>query len=181
MSEETNSEINKNSISKESEKANNPDWVKPDFDKEASEIKRILEDFLNQEPSEENVGKIIDILKETPSTQLNYETWSMVENTDSFKNIGPGDIEKAREKCEGYNKELPPDKKRDFEDILSGFTEGKEMQMPVIIKSKNGLLHLLSGNTRLMISRALNIQPQVIIGEVEWEGQSKKEEQEEEK
>jgi len=40
------------------------------------------------------------------------------------------------------------------------------MKMPTILKDGTGRLHLISGNTRLMISRALSVRPKVIIGEL---------------
>jgi len=144
-----------------------PEWVRPDLQEEIGEIERVLVEFLNKEPSQENIAVVLRALESAPVVDLSEEDWQHLENTDSYKNIRSGHPEDAEKITEGYNTELPPENKRDFVNILSGFTGGNKMKMPTILKDTAGRLHLVSGNTRLMISRALNIKPKVLIGSIE--------------
>ena len=51
-------------------------------------------------------------------------------------------------------------------DDFDGEQPKNKVEMPLILKDKNGQSHLVSGNTRLMICRALGITPRVIIGKL---------------
>jgi hypothetical protein len=142
-----------------------PEWIRPNIEKERGEIKRVVSDFLSQEPNAENIETVIQLLENSPLTELSDEEWAMLENTDSFHNVSAGDIAGAERINEEYNQELLPENKRDFASLLEAFQNGNNMEAPTILKA-NGVLHLVSGNTRLMIARALNIRPKVIIGEI---------------
>jgi len=142
-----------------------PRWVRPDLQKERGEIERAVREFSGEEPNVENVQRVFDALKNAPMVELSDEMWAALDNTDSFHNIIPGHIEEARQITETYNQELPPQNRRDFGAILNGF-KGGAMEAPVIIKNKEGALHLVSGNTRLMIARSLGVKPDVIVAEI---------------
>ncbi len=144
----------------------NPDWTRPDFQKEMGELERVLQDFIGKEPNTQNLVHVLEILNNSPVIELSDTDWEQLENTDSFHNVGLGQIEEARKICEGYNKELEEENKRNFEALLEGFQQGNKMQCPIILKNSEGKMHLMSGNTRLMIARALGIRPKVIIGDV---------------
>jgi hypothetical protein len=77
-----------------------------------------------------------------------------------------GHIEDVESITEKYNESLSSENKRNVQSIVDGFQEGKEMEMPIIFKNETGQLHLISGNTRLMVARVLSIRPRVLIVEV---------------
>lgn len=142
-----------------------PQWIRPNVQNERGEIKRAIQEFLSEDSTEENIKRVLAILESSPLLDLSDEEWAALENTDSFHNVRVGHIEDAEQINERYNQELKPENKRDFEALLGAFRVGRPMEAPTILKNK-GKLHLVSGNTRLMIARALNGQPKVIIGEV---------------
>jgi hypothetical protein len=143
-----------------------PEWIRPDLEKEKGEIERAVRSFLNKDINEQNIAQVIEILNNSPITELSDAAWEQLENTDSFHNITPGELETARRICEEYNTELEERNKRNFDTLLNGFHPGSTMECPTILKNAEGKMHLISGNTRLMIARALGIQPKVIIAEV---------------
>ncbi len=139
-------------------------WVRPDMESERGEIERVVIGFLGLEPSKENVDHVIDIINKSETTELTEELWASLENTDSYHNVRPGHFEDARQAIDESNSELASENKRDFKKLLRVFENGHGIEIPTIIK-KDGILHLVSGNTRLMICRASGIKPKVIIGE----------------
>ncbi len=143
-----------------------PDWVRPDFQKEKGELERVTRDFLLREPNTQNIRQVVEALKGSPTIEFSDTDWEQLENTDSFHNVGLGQIEEARKICNGYNEELEEENKRNFDVLLEGFHQGNKMECPVILKNSEGKMHLVSGNTRLMIARALGIRPRVIIGDI---------------
>jgi len=143
----------------------NPLWIRPDLHKERGEIERAASEFLGLEPTDQNIEKILGILQTAPLVPLSEDEWEQLHNTDSFHNVRPGIIEDAEQITETYNQNLSPENKRDFRVLLDGFLNGKQMKAPVILKNMEGETHLVSGNTRLMIARALRMQPKVIMGE----------------
>lgn len=144
---------------------NNPEWVRPDLKKEKGEIERVIRKFLGKEIIEENIEAVEKVLETAPIVELSDADWAMLENTESFHEIGPGQLAEVERVVDMYNQDLAPENKRDFKKLLVGFQPGNRMQTPTILKYQ-GKLHLISGNTRLMIARALNVRPKVIIGEI---------------
>ncbi len=143
-----------------------PEWVRPNIAGETGELKRVLTNFLGKSQDVESVSALAKILENAPVVELSDEDWELLENTDSFDKVKPGEIEKAREICEEYNKELDSDTQRDFHGLLENFYKGSKMECPMILKNQEGKLHLVSGNTRLMIARALGVRPEVIIAQL---------------
>lgn len=143
-----------------------PNWVRPNLQNEKGEIERVIKDFLLEEPNEENIKRVLTIFETSPLVELSDEEWEVLENTDSFHNVKKNHIEDAERITEGYNQELLPENKRNFKSILDGFIQGNEMEAPIIIKNGEGKLHLISGNTRLMVARALAVRPKVMIGQI---------------
>lgn len=139
-------------------------WKRPDISRERGEIERVVQGFLGLELNEENMRKIAKILNEASMVELSEEDWESLENTDSFHNIRQGHLEDVEAKINEYNQELDPELKRNYEKHLYRFRNGIAMECPTIVK-KDGVLHLVSGNTRLMFSRALGVRPKVVIGE----------------
>ena len=143
-----------------------PEWIRPDLQNEAGELERVVRDFLGREPNAQNIAQILGFLENSPIVELSDADWELLENTDSFHQVVPGQIETARNINQKYNEKLAAENKRDFESLLGSFFQGNKIECPTILKNKEGKLHLISGNTRLMIARALKIRPRVIIGEI---------------
>ncbi|OGD25111.1 hypothetical protein A2819_00160 [Candidatus Azambacteria bacterium RIFCSPHIGHO2_01_FULL_40_24] len=141
-------------------------WTRPKIEREQGEVERVVGEFLRQEVNAENIKQISDILDKAPMVELSEEMWESLENTDSFHNIKPGHLEDVERIIAEYNQDLPPDQRRSYERHLNRFLNGTPMECPTIIKNKEGILHLVSGNTRLMFSRALKVRPKVVIGEI---------------
>ncbi len=152
--------------SEQDEKIIKLNWILPDIELEIGEIERVILGFIGKEVTEENTNQIIKILESASLVDLSDENWQVLENTDSFNNVRIGHIEDAERITERYNLALPDSNKRNFKNLLGSFKNGNKMEAPIILKNKTGALHLLSGNNRLMISRALGIRPKVLIGEI---------------
>ncbi len=89
--------------------------------------------------------------------ELNDDSWSLLENTDSY------DIEEDDwEKVEAKSKEAS----RDFQVLKKKIESGELLDAPIVMKV-NDTLHLVSGNTRLMVSKAFGLKPDVYIFEVD--------------
>jgi len=143
-----------------------PEWVSPSLENERGEIERAIGEFLSEESTEENISRIVHMFEQASLSDLSDEEWSVLENTDSFHGVRAGHIEDAEQFNEEQNQALKPEDQRDLKALLAAFQEGASMEAPMILKHK-GILHLVSGNTRLMIARALNIRPKVVIGEAD--------------
>ncbi len=139
------------------EEENMPEWVRPNLVNEKGELERTMRDFLGEEVTSGNLNRFMNILNNSPIIELSDIDWEVLDNTDSFHNVHPGQIEEERKLAGEYG--------RNFENILNAFKQGRNMECPIIVKNKEGQLHLVSGNTRLMIARALAIRPKVIVGE----------------
>jgi hypothetical protein len=51
---------------------------------------------------------------------------------------------------------------RDFDRIIQGFQRGNKMPAPIVL-TQNNQPYLVAGNTRLMVARALKIQPKIFL------------------
>ena len=87
---------------------------------------------------------------------LSDGVWDNLENTDS-RDIHAGDWETV-----AHNSVVL---KRNYNDLKNKLQTGKEIDAPIIMKYR-GMYHLVSGNTRLMVARALGISPSVLVFEV---------------
>jgi hypothetical protein len=135
----------------------------PNIGEERGELERVLSEFFTETNSKPTYESLVATFQNASIVELSDEDWSRLENTDSFEHINRGDIHKAREYVEELNKDLPVEYRRDFNRLLTSFEHSKTIECPMIV-SFDGHLHLVSGNTRLMISRALGIRPKVLIG-----------------
>ena len=140
-------------------------WIRPDLDRERGEIERVLKEFLGQEPNEENIRNFEIAVNNTTKVELSDEQWESLENTDSFHNVRPGHLEDVTNILDASNQELSPKNRRDLKKHLGRFIGNTPIEAPIIVKNKDGKLHLVSGNTRLMVCRLLGIRPKVIIAE----------------
>lgn len=140
-------------------------WIRPDLEKEKGEIERVLSGFLGVEVTDENFNRLVDSIKKAPIAELSDEEWDELDNADSFHFVRPGHIEDAEEIIEKYNQDEPVEQRRSVVLLKESFLGGKQMETPIIVTNEKGDGHLLSGNTRLMVARALGIRPKVIIAE----------------
>lgn len=109
-------------------------WVKPKKIEEKDEFSRYPKKYWNRFED----GKLID---------LDEEIWAKLENTDSYL---IDSMEQAREFASIY--------KKDIENIL----KADKLPAPIIVKIEDKY-ELVSGNTRLMVARALKIKPKVWV------------------
>lgn len=126
-------------------------FIKPDIFAELGEFQRVGELFLIDSATlmcvAENEGELM---------LLSDLVWNTLDNTDS-KDITLGDWATV-----AHNSVVL---KRNYVDLKDKLQAGKEIDAPVIMKYKN-TYHLVSGNTRLMVARALGIRPNVLLFEV---------------
>ncbi len=141
-----------------------PKWVRPNLENERGELERVVSGFLQEEVGANNIERLLMLLETSPITELSEQDWEELENTDSFHDLTIGDVEKAESIADTYNRDLKEVDRRDFKKLLESFQQNKEMECPLIVRSKQGRIHLVSGNTRLMICRVLGLRPKVIIG-----------------
>lgn len=122
-------------------------WVEPSLSEEINEINRTVKEL--------NLDKIIllNSFQKGKLINLPFHIWASLENTDSWDEIKFHDIDKAKELALIYQK--------DFDNLLSAFESGSHIQAPIILMLEDRNPYLISGNTRLMISKALGIKPMV--------------------
>jgi len=120
-------------------------WIEPSIEDHADEFERVCED------EGIDTQDLLDAFKNAKSIMLSSSDWARLENTDSWEIESLSD---ARIKAELYE--------RDIDSIIDGFNAGNEMIMPLILERGDGSLVLVGGNTRLMVAKALNIQPRVL-------------------
>ena len=131
-------------------------WEKPNLEWEFGEIDRTAKEF--SQGDKEKYGSIMwgfkNQFENAQLEPLTDEVWSKLENTDSYNSVAPGDIEGAGKIAESN--------KRSWKQKLNSMRNGKPMPAPIIFEM-NGRYHKVSGNTRLMLARALNSRPRVIF------------------
>jgi hypothetical protein len=88
--------------------------------------------------------------------QLDEQLWSELQNSDSY-DIQKGDWETVERLSNEVN--------RDWKTLKEEIGSGKAVNAPIIVKHQNKY-HKVSGNTRLMVCRALGIVPKVLVFEV---------------
>lgn len=147
--------------STEESKLPEPKWVLPDFssEEERGELDRVCRTFLPNNP-EEMEKRFYDRLSDVQVITLTEELLLELDNTDAL-GVAEGDFEHVDQNIrDGAARD--PKNIRDWRDLKEKMERGKELDMPVIVKINN-LYHKMSGNTRLMVCRALGIMPQVAI------------------
>lgn len=90
--------------------------------------------------------------------KLSEEVWSQLGNTDSFS-IDESDWNTVRQHSDTQ------EEKRDWESLKNILMRGDSVDAPIIMK-RGGEYHLVSGNTRLMVARALGMRPYVFLFEI---------------
>ena len=135
-------------------------FVFPNLKTEQDEILRTALQFANEEPivfSE----KFVEQARKSSVVPLTDDIWSRLENTDSY-DIPKGDFEMVKYHAVEGNPTSP----RDWEMLKSKIEKGEQVDAPIVCEL-GGKLHLVSGNTRLMVSRASGITPSVLLVRME--------------
>jgi len=136
----------------------NPQWH-VDLEKleeyERGEAERVANKYgeLTEPPTDSNaLWKKVMMAAGNPSS-LRMISPQEISNIDNF-NGDPQTIEQVI----GYLESKP----RDWRSILQAFQTGGSLPAPVVIVLPNGTQHLMSGNSRLMIARALKMPVKVL-------------------
>ena len=85
---------------------------------------------------------------------LTNEIWEKLENTDSNQVIENDDLDKVIELSEEYD--------REWKTKLETIKNNHSIPAPIIFEM-NGRYHKVSGNTRLMLAKALGKIPMIAI------------------
>ncbi len=130
-------------------------FIFPNLKTEQDEIVRTAIQFAKEDTTV-FLKKFIERAKESEMIVMTEDIWSKLENTDSY------DIKKGDWKMVEYHAvEGNPTAPRDWQTLKLRIEKGEQLNAPIICQ-KGGTLHLVSGNTRLMVSRALEITPSVL-------------------
>lgn len=123
-----------------------PKWRAPSLVDEISELIRVSR--------EDNVSLhgLIDAFAVGKLVQLPPTMWRNMENTDSSQDIT---IERA--------KKLAVDRGKDIDSIIKCFKGRSVIDAPTVLLRDGFNPTCVAGNTRLMVSRAFNIQPMVFL------------------
>jgi len=121
----------------------NPKWHLPDLREELEEIKRqAFESKLDWK-------KLLEAFQNGKIVTLDDSTWNKMENTDSNDpNLTLNEIKTWKTK--------------DVESIIEAFQTGKSLPVPMVLIHQN-IPICVAGNTRLSISKVLNIHPEVLV------------------
>lgn len=131
-------------------------FVFPTFKDENGEIERVQNHFKIN--SHDFAASFLEQASHSSLTELTEDIWGELENSDSF-NIEKGEWDTVAKHSESQ------EKPRDWKDLRAKLEKGTPIDAPVIAKRGN-VLHLASGNTRLMVARALGIEPRVLIVDI---------------
>lgn len=128
-------------------------FIMPDLEAEKAEIERVAV-FVGSAP-EDFAKKFISIAQKSTLVDLTPQMWSELKNTESFS-IHFGDWEEVAKHSE--SQEIP----RDWRDLRRKMEQKRPIYAPIIVKLPHEL-HLVSGNTRLMVAKALGKVPKVLL------------------
>lgn len=125
----------------------------PDIRNEKGEFGRVAETF------NIDLAALIQLAEDGELVSLDPMIWEHLDNTDSNK-FSEGDWDDVHDHSNPNGKF-----KRDWKTLKETMEAGTVLDAPIIMKYGE-LYHLVSGNTRLMISKAKGITPKVFIFEV---------------
>ena len=145
----------------------NINYIKVPYSEEEEEFERFVENFSQTEDEKakatfikQNIKAIKDAYEKALLVTLWPDMWKKLENTDSWKTTDEEKIEKAIEQ----NRTA-----RNIDNVLKEFRSGIVRAPIVASYDKNKRLVLIAGNTRLMIARAYNFRPKIVLVELpDW-------------
>ena len=121
-------------------------WTMPDIQREMDELQRTADTF------KIDLNNLIQATKRSRLVPLDEITWRSMKNTDSY-GIKKGDMKTVNSLGGGYGK--------DVGSIINAFQQGGTLPAPIILMQNNEP-YLVGGNTRLMVSRAMGVQPMIL-------------------
>jgi hypothetical protein len=130
-------------IARGKSKAKDTTWSKPSLDAEEAEVQRTVKEL--GVPRD----KLLQAAKQGTLQDLDDETWSQLENTDSNDT---DTVEKATGKAKEYN--------RDIARVIRGL--GGNLPAPIVLMRKGEPPYLVGGNTRLMAAKAFGVKPKIL-------------------
>ncbi len=133
----------------------------PNVEEERGEIERVARKYSPENPAA-FVSSFLEKAKHGTLTDLTEEMWSTLDNTDSF-DIPRDGWEKVAEHVAHTNTETGAS--RSWENLRRKMEQGGPLAAPIILRH-GGELHLVSGNTRLMVARALGNKPKILLVEI---------------
>lgn len=126
----------------------NVEWVVPSYEDEIGEFRRYAD------LGEDDMEKVRAQFTPDRLRPLTDSIWRTLGNTDSYD---VKDEAQAAKLAESYGKDL--------RSILKLLINGGTIDAPVVLH-RDGEFELVSGNTRLMASRALGITPTILLVEL---------------
>ena len=87
---------------------------------------------------------------------LSDDVWSKLENSDSYQ---IQNLEQAIKLANKY--------KKDWRSIVRAIQDEKQLPLPLVLRYDADKYYLVGGNTRLMIYKALGVQPVVLMGNLD--------------
>lgn len=136
-------------------------FVFPNIDKERGEIGRVAQKY-NPDDPETFARQLYEKARESMLVGLTENMWSTLDNTDSF-DIPPKGWETVAEHIDYTNQQTGAT--RSWQDLKQKMEQGQELDAPIVLKYQDKL-HLVSGNTRLMVARALEKTPKILLVEM---------------
>lgn len=121
-------------------------WIIPPLQEEIGEFVRVCKTFGIR------LSSLISLFHNGTIGCIDEETWSKLGNTDSWKTVK---LEQVFKKAEHYGRG------RNAHILLNAFRADKPMEIPIVLFFTDGRTHLVSGNTRLMICRAIGKCPKI--------------------
>lgn len=143
------------------ESKNEAAFAFPDVEKECGEIERVAQKYNPQNP-EDFVRAFYKKAQEAKLIDLTEEMWAILDNTDSF-DIPHNGWEQIAEHIDYTNQETGAN--RNWDDVRQKMEQEKKLDAPIVLKH-SGEIHLVSGNTRLMVACALGKTPKVLLVEM---------------
>ncbi|HBD24442.1 MAG: hypothetical protein A2566_01465 [Candidatus Zambryskibacteria bacterium RIFOXYD1_FULL_40_13] len=136
-------------------------FIFPDIEKEHGEIERVAQKYSPQNP-EAFIRTFYEKVQSSRIVDLTEEMWATLDNTDSF-DIPHDGWEQVKGHIDHTNQETRAS--RSWEELKQKMELGQELGAPIILKYFNET-HLVSGNTRLMVARALRKTPKILLVEM---------------
>ena len=135
----------------ESVENSNEQFKYPDISAESGELERVAREL----------GVELSVLEHQAQSgelvPLDSNVWEILENTDS-NDIETGGFELVQR--------LSFQVGRNWKDIKEKMDSGKALDAPIVVKFGNRY-HLVSGNTRLMVSKAKGVTPKIFLFEID--------------
>lgn len=127
---------------------------------EIDEVERVVDELYPKAShvlKQKNIHKISKLIESAKLVTLSKTIWSNLENTDSYE-IESGDMSAVKKLAKLYEK--------DYASTIKKIKNGDAIEASIIMHKPDGKYTLVAGNTRLMIFKAMNITPKVVI--VNW-------------